>query len=338
MKYKRVLVTGGTGFIGSHLVEALLRQGRDVRILALPKPFTPIELDNLALIKKKGAEVVYGDLRDIESLKPAANGMQSVFHLGGISRPMKILKREYYDNGVLGTENILKVSHYYDVKKFVHVSSVSVLGVSPDGHPLKEEEFQYEDSDYGLMKRLGERTALEYHWRYKLPVVVIRPSLVYGPRCVVRLIMFKLVRWRMFPLFNEGRAKMEFAYVDNIVDSLLLAEKNEKVIGEIFNVTDGQSYSIKTVLNTIAKKLGVRPPFIKLPLFIGKPAGQVSQFISALIGIYPPFTSMTSDWMANDKNVYDCSKAKEVLGYQPKVSLEEGVKRTIKWFQRRRML
>lgn len=338
MKYKRVLVTGGTGFIGSHLVEALLKQGRYVRVLALPKAFAPIELDNLALIKKKGAEIVYGDLRDIESLKPAVKSIESVFHLGGISRPMRILKKEYYDNGVIGTRNIVEISRDNNIKKFVHVSSVSVLGVSPDGHPLKEDDFQYEDSDYGLCKREGEKIALEHYWRFKLPVVVIRPSLVYGPRCVVRLIMFKLVKWKLFPLFNEGRAKMEFAYVDNIIQSLLLAEKNDDVIGEVFNITDGQSYPIRTVLNTIAKELGVPLPFINTPVLIGKLAGHISEFVSALIGIYPPFSSMAVDWMSKDINVYDCSKAKKLLGYRPQISLELGIRRTVEWYQERGLL
>jgi nucleoside-diphosphate-sugar epimerase len=338
MKYKKVLVSGGTGFIGSHLVEALLKKGREVVVLALPKPFQPQETENLALIKKKGAKIVYGDLRDKESLKPAVKNIDVVFHLGGISRPMRILKQEYYDNCVLGTRNILEVARENRVKKFVHVSSVSVLGVSPDGHPLKENEFQIEDSDYGMSKLESEKIALEYYHRYQLPVVIIRPCLVYGPRCLVRLIMFKFVKWGLFPLFNGGQAKMEFVYVDNVIHSLLLAEKNKKAIGEVFNITDGQSYPIKTVLGTIAKELGARPPFIRAPVFIGKIAGRLCELLSAIIGVYPPFSSTAADWMSQSRNVYDCSKAKRILGYRPKVSLQDGVRKSINWYRKQNLL
>lgn len=336
--YKNVLVTGGAGFIGSHLVEQLLKQGRNVRVLALPKPLSSIEVDNLKIIKSKEAEIVYGDLRDKNSLESASEGIESVFHLGGISRPMRILKKDYYDNGVLGTQNLLEVAKEAGVKKFIHVSSVSVLGVSPDGHPLKESEFQNEDSDYGSSKREGERIVLEYYRKYKFPVVVIRPCLVYGPRCMVRLIMFKFVKWRLFPLFNGGEAKMEFCYVDNVVRSLLLAEKENEVIGEVFNITDGQSYSLKMVLETIAKELKVNPPFINIPVWAGKVAGRISEFVSAVVGVYPPFSATAAEWMSKDTNVYDCRKAKEILGYRPRISLEVGIKRTVEWYRERGLL
>ncbi len=335
---KNVLVTGGTGFIGSHLVEELLRQGRKVRALALPKPFAPIELENLTLIKNKGAEIVYGDLRDIESLKLAVKGTDSIFHLGGISRPMRILKQEYYDNSVFGTQNILQVAKENNIKKFVHVSSVSVLGVSPDGHPLKEDEFQEEDSHYSVSKLGGEKKVLEYYRKYNFPVVVIRPCLIYGPRCLVRLIMFKFVKFGLFPLFNHGKAHMEFCYVNNVVQALLLAEKNDDVIGEVFNITDGQSYEIRTVLNTIAKELCTRPPFISLPVFIGTLAGYFAEIVSAIVGVYPPFSSTAAEWMSKDRNVYDCNKAKEILGYEPRISLDEGMKRSVEWYKKRGIL
>lgn len=337
--YKNVLVTGGTGFIGSHLVEQLLKQGRNVRVLALRKPLSPIEIDNLDIIRRKGAEIVYGDLRNRDSLKPVTKGIDCVFHLGGISRPMRILKQEYYDNnGLYGTKNVLDAARQGGVKKFIHVSSVSVLGLSPDGHPLKEGEFQPEESDYGLSKRQGEEVALLYYRKYKFPVIVIRPCLVYGPRCVVRLIMFKFVKWRLFPLFNGGKAKMEFCYVDNVIQALLLAEKRNDLLGEIFNITDGQSYSLKTVLVTIAKELEVSPHFVNAPVWTGRLAGKACEIISAFLGIYPPFSSTAVDWMSRDVNVYDCSKSKKVLGYRPKVSLEQGIKRSIKWYKERSLL
>ena len=331
----KVLVTGGTGFVGSHLVEKLLEQGRTVRVLALKEPMDEIEKENEEIVRDAGAEVVYGDLRNPSSLQKATKGCDTVFHLAAISRPMSIPDKYYYDVNVVGTKNILEAAQAAGVKKFVHTSTVSVLGVSPDGHPLKEDEFQYEDQLYGLSKREGEFTALLFHHEHKLPVTVIRPCLVYGPRCIVRRIMFKYVKLGVFPVFTGGNAKMEFVYVDNVVDALLLAEKNEKAVGEVFNITDGQSYKIGEILNTIADVQDVKRPWIKLHPKTGFYLGAMAETISRLFGIHPPFSRTASHWMSEDVNVYDCSYAKKVLGYLPKVNLKDGVERTVSWFEGR---
>lgn len=333
-----VLVTGGTGFIGSHLVEKLLEQGRQVRVLALKKPFGPIEVENLKIIKEKGAKVVYGDLRDPQSLRPAVEGVSSIFHSAAISRPMRISTRLYYQVNRDGTKNILEAAREAGVKKFVHISSVSVLGGSPDGHPLSEEEYQPEVSHYALSKKEGENLALRYYWQYGLPVVVIRPCLIYGPRCLVRLIMFRYVKKGLFPIFNGGRAKMEFCYVKNLVEAILLAEKNDDVVGEVFNITDGQSYEIGEVLRTIAGELNVRPPFLRIPVWMGKAAGYGMEGISKVIGIYPPFSRTAAKWMSKTGSVYDCSQAKKLLGYNPPYSLREGIKETIDWYKEKGLL
>lgn len=333
-----VLVTGGAGFIGSHLVEELLAAGRGVRVLALKKPFDSIEVENLKIIRDKGAEVAYGDVRDEKSLRPAMEGVSSVFHLAAVSRPMRIPARLYYEINRDGTKNILEAARKAQVKKFVHVSTVSVLGGSPDGHSLSEEEYQPEVSHYALSKKEGENLAIRYFWQYGLPVVVVRPCLVYGPRCLVRLIMFKYVKKGLFPIFNGGHARMEFCYVGNLVQSLLLAEKNEEVLGEIFNITDGQSYEIGQILKTIAEESNSRPPFIEVPVWVGKLAGYGMEVVSRAIGIHPPFSRTAADWMSRSGSVYDCTKAKERLEYHPTTSLQEGVRETIVWYNRRGLL
>ena len=337
----KILVTGGTGFIGSHLTEVLLSQGRDVRVLVMREPLEKIENDNLRIIKNKGAEIVYGDLRDKESLDKAVKDIDTIFHLAGISRPMKIPKHVYYDVNVQGTKNLLEacLNAKIKIKRFIHVSTVSVLGVSPDGTPLKEDNFQEPTGDYGLSKLKGEQIVLEYYKKYNIPVVVIRPPLTYGPRCLVRLIMFKFVQKRLFPLFRKGKAHMEFCYVDNVIQALLLAESTPGILGEVFNISDARSYSISEVVNTIAKVEGVKPPLINnMPVWLGKLMGLGAEVLSRIIGIYPPFSRTAAEWMSKDQNVYNISKAKKVLGYSPEINLEEGIKRTVEWYKEKGLL
>ncbi len=333
-----VLVTGGTGFIGSHLVEELLAAGRQVRVLALKNPFEPIEVENLKIIKGKGAEVVYGDLRDRDNLCPAIEGVRTVFHLGAVSRPMAIRPHVYWDINSRGTKNILEASQAAGVEKFVHVSTVSVLGGSLDGHPLKEDDYQQGLGSYAISKLTAEHLALEFYQRHNLPVVIVRPCLIYGPRCLPRLVIFKYVKKGLFPIFNGGRALMEFCYVKNLVEAILLAERNKEVLGEVFNITDGRSYPIGKILQTITEELGVRPPFLKPPVWAGKLAGLGMEAMSKVIGIHPPFSRTAADWMSKTQSVYDCTKAKELLGYNPTISLNEGVRETIAWYKEHGLL
>ena len=335
----KTLVTGGTGFIGSHLTEKLLSQKRRVKVLAMREPLEEIEDDNLEIIKKKGAEIIYGDLRDESSLREAVSDVGTIFHLGAISRPMKISKHVYYDTNTQGTKNLLDACLEKDIKKFIHASTVSVLGVSPNGKPLKEDDFQEPTGDYALSKLKGEQIALQYYKKHNIPLVVIRPPLTYGPRCLVRLIIFKFVQKRLFPLFKRGKARMEFCYVDNVVDALLLAELKSDVLGKVFNISDERAYSIKEVVETIAEVEGVKPPLISnMPVWLGKLAGLTAEILVNMVGIYPPFSRTAAEWMSQDQNVYDISKAKKILGYSPRIDLKEGIRRTVQWYKEKRLL
>jgi len=333
-----VLVTGGTGFIGSHLVEKLLSEGRPVRVLVPPKFFEPIEVENLKIIEERGAEIVRGDLRDKNSLLPAVENVNAIFHLGAISRPMAISPQVYWDINSTGTKNLLEASRGADIKKFVHISTVSVLGDSHGGRALKEDDYQSGLGSYGISKLAAEHLALEFRQKYHLPVVIVRPCLIYGPRCLPRLIMFKYVKKGLFPIFNGGKARMEFCYVKNLIQGILLAEKNEDVLGEVFNLTDGQSYRIGEILTTMAEELNAHPPFLRPPVWAGKLAGLGMEVASKVLGVYPPFSRTAADWMSRTESVYDCTKAKEILGYEPSYSLREGVRETIEWYKEKGLL
>ena len=335
---RKILITGGTGFVGSHLVEELIRQDNEITILAMQNPIENIEVENLELLRNKGAKVFFGDLRSVETLNDAVQGNDIVIHLAGISRPMNIPKQMYYDINEVGTINLFNVCNKYKIKKIVHVSSVSVLGLSPNGVPLKEDHYHdLHGDDYGMSKLLGERAALDLGGDYGIPITVIRPSLVYGPRCVVRNIMFKFVKKRLFPLFGNGKAKMEFCYVDNLVGALV-ESIDDKYNGEIFNITDGKPYTISEVLNTIADNLEVQRPFLKLPVWFGKAIGIMAEMLFKLIGKYPPFSRTAAEWMSKDVNVYSCDKAVTEMNYTPKVSLNEGIVRSIKWYRGKGLL
>jgi nucleoside-diphosphate-sugar epimerase len=335
---KKILITGGTGFIGSHLTEKLLEEGNEITVLAMHNPIEDIENENLELLRNIGVKIVFGDLRSVETLEKAVKGNEVVVHLAAISRPMNISQQTYYDINEKGTINLLETCNKYKIKKIVHVSSVSVLGLSPDGNPLKEDDYQdLNGDDYGLSKLKGEKAAIDLGEKFQIPLTVIRPALVYGPRCVVRNIMFKFVQNKFFPLFGNGEAKMEFCYVDNLVCALIQAISH-KYNGEVFNITDGKAYQISEVLNAIADNLQVNRPSINLPVWLGEFLGLTSELLFKVIRKSPPFSRTAAKWMSQDVNVYSCNKAIKVMEYTPKISLNEGVVKSIKWYREKGFL
>lgn len=335
---KYTLVTGGTGFIGTHLVKALLKDNRTVRVLALEDTPEKIELETEATLMEMGAQIVHGDLYDGKSLIRAAENVDVVYHLGSVSRPKRIPPGKYYDINILGTRNLLKSIEKNNLKRFIHVSTVSVLGLSPDGKPLAEEDYQYSSLEYGTTKRESEQIAIIFGYRHKVPVVVIRPSLVYGPGSLVRKIMFSCVQYGVFPLFNQGEAEMEFLYVENLVQALLLAEKKKDAVGETFNITDGCPYKISRVIETMAKELNVNFKGRPIPIPMGVLTGIITEMLGKIMGFHPPFSRSAVDWMSKNRNVYSCEKAKQILGYNPGIDLSEGIRRTVSWYKERGLL
>ena len=330
-----ILITGATGLIGSHLAERLIAQGEQIRILVMKNPLQKIEHQTLGELKKYNIEIIYGDLRDKDSLKPALEGINTIFHCAAISRPMNIPKKMYYDINTLGTKNLLETCLGQNINRYIHISAISVLGVSPDGHPLKENEYQPEKflDDYDLSKKQAEKIVLDFYKRYKLPVIILRPPMVYGPRCMARLIMFTHVKNRILPLFRNGKGHMEFCYIDNLIDAILLATSSPKALGQIYNLSDEKAYPMSTVIGTIAKELGVGLCPISGLVIPAKILGYLMAVAGKIFRFYHPFSPQVVDWMSYNRCVYDISKAKKELGYYSRVSLREGIKESVKWYR-----
>lgn len=335
----KILITGASGFIGSHLAKRLLKEGyTDITSTLLPNTSDKYERENCLALKELGIKFVECDIRNIKEVARIVKEKDVIFHLAAISRPMHIEKEEYYRTNLVGTYNFLESIKDKKATKLIHISTVSVLGVSKNGRPLLEEEFQKEKNDYGLSKRYAENLVQIYHNNYDIHSIIIRPCLMYGPGCITRSIVFKAVEMGLFPLINNGAGKIEFCYIDNLIDLVMNSYKNEKAIGQIFNVTDGQSYSLRHILYSIADSLSVKRPFISIPYMLAKTGGIFMEIISKIIGIHPPFSRTAADWMSKDINVYDCSKAIEILNYSPNVSLNDGIRETISWYKKKNIL
>jgi nucleoside-diphosphate-sugar epimerase len=327
---KITLVTGCTGFIGSHLVDELVLSGRKVRCLARPGS----AVDHLNKLK---VEIIYGDLTDLSSLRGIGKDVTAVFHLAAIARPMAIKDEEYFKVNFLGTKNLLEVFKNHSLDKFIHMSSISAVGPSRNGRPVNEKTPPNPIDVYGQSKLKAEKIALEYLKEYCVPLVILRPSMVFGPRDFEMLKLFKTVKTRFFPICGSESGHFEFCYVGNLVQACLLAEKRARV-GEIYHVSNERPYTLKEVLDAISRAQGVKLLPFCFPNFLMSFGGRVIELLGGIFKFQPPFSRNTVKWMSTDFWVSDISKIKKELDYFPKFSLEEGVKRTTDWYRENNFL
>ena len=331
----KILVTGASGFIGSHLAERLVKEGHDVRVLVRgenPNKLPKNRRDSLDLLNKLDLKIVKGDFLDKESLVNALKGVEVVFHLGAIARPMAIPKKLYFDVNEKGTRNLFEAINEKKIKKIVMMSSVSAVGTARKGVPLNEESERLPVDVYGESKLAQEKVAEEFIKEKSLPIVMLRPPMVFGPRDVEMLRLFKAVDKRFFPLSSENKC-LEFLYVENLVEACFLAWKKGKT-GEKYHITNGEHYSINQVINSISRAENKSLLPLKFPRFFFVAIGHIVETISKIINIHPPFQHNTIDWMTGKLWYGDPSKAMKELGYKPIVSLDEGTKRTFEYYKR----
>ena len=327
---KITLVTGGTGFIGSHLVDELIARGRKVRSLAKLE-------SNVQHLEKLGVEIFRGDLTNLDSLRGIEKDVESVFHLAAIARPMAIKDEEYFKVNTQGTRNLLEVFKNHSLGKFVYLSSVSAVGPSRDGQPVNEKTVPGPIDAYGQSKLESEKIALDFVEENEMPIVILRPPMVFGPRDFEMLKLFKMVKTGFFPIRGRHNGHFEFCYVGNLIQACFLSEEKGET-GEIYHVSNERNYTLREILDTISRAEKVKLMPFYLPNFLMTLTGLIVELLGKISGFHPPFSRDTVKWMSTDFWVSDISKIKKDLGYQPKYSLEEGVKETVQWYQKNKFL
>lgn len=313
----KVLVTGGTGFIGQHLVKRLLGDSHQVAVLTR----------NSERVKKlfgESVEILKADITEAESLKNIPKDFQWLFHLAAAVSYRHPDKETFYKVNVQGSRNILMLAgQMKNLKKIVYVSSVGVYG--PIENPPADETWPHKpQNDYEISKEKGEQVA----WRYikkGLPANIIRPTLVYGPGDAASGMFgfIKAVAQRRFMKIGKKAVFMHPAYIENVVDALVLAAKS-KVVGEDFIIGDEDYLALEELAKMIAKEFGVKLLPFYLSCSIAKVLGKV--------GV--PFSSATVDFMTHHR-AYNINKAKKLLDFRRSFSTKEGVKKTVNWYNQR---
>jgi 2-alkyl-3-oxoalkanoate reductase len=319
----KVLVTGATGFLGSHLASALAVRGHAVRALSRGA-------GGESPLQKANIEIVRGDLKDRESLRKAIAGVDVVCHAAAA---MSGFWREYAETTIQGTEWMLKLSQEAGVKRFVHISSITVYQTwDREKGALIDETCPWDPypgrlGPYAHSKIEAEKHAFRY-LQQGLPVVVIRPGIIYGPGGrVMHPNVGYFVTKKLFLLVGDGDNPLPLTYVDSTVDGILLAISNNKAVGQAYNLVDVAAITQKEFLDRYRAAVANRFVTLSFPLPLllagAVLARQLKRFgmtsiVTTAYGLRAQYTNVR----------FDSAKARLELGWQPRITLEEGLRRT----------
>jgi len=321
---KKALVTGANGFIGSHLAEELVRRGWEVTCL-VRRP------RGLGWIETLQVRLVMGDCREKPMLGPAVEDADCVFHLAGVIDALKW--EEYYQANVLGTRNLLEacLERNPGLKKFIYVSSISAAGPSEKGRALTEDDPNRPVSDYGRSKLAAEEAVREFGQR--LPFVIIRPPNVIGPRQKELYEAIRLVKKRVKPLVGTGEPQTSLCYVRDVVEALILAAERPEADGRTYFLANPRPYAWTEITDAIQEAIGVRRIFLKVPYRAQLLVAAVSEAAARLTGRKPGLTRTKVRAGRKYYWIYDGSRIKKELGFEPRTSLEEAIRETIDWYK-----
>lgn len=319
----KALVTGATGFIGSHLAEKLLSCGYEVSCLVRNPA-------NLRYIAGLPIRVIRGDCTQSDGLGSAVKGQDFVFHLAGLTKAKNAA--DFHTINAVGTRLIVDavLRENPGIRRFVHLSSLAAAGPGRTNNPIDETAEPAPVSVYGESKLAGERIVREVQTR--MPVTIIRPPVVYGPRDGDMLVLFRMVKSGIIPIWKK--CFYSFIHVSDLVTATILAAEKEEGEGEIFFVSDGTIYATDDILAAIAAVFGNKPRTLKVPGFL-------MELIGILAERVPGISIINSDKIRELRHTHwICSneKARNRLHLRPEVTLEKGVRWTAEWYRNQRWL
>lgn len=322
----RVLVTGASGFLGSHVAEQLAAEGHGV--VALVRRSS----DTRFLSTLRGVELAYGAVEDAESVRRAMAGVDAVVHSAGLVKARD--EAEFFRVNVTGTRNMLDAAKAVapSLKRFVLVSSLAAVGPSHDGRPVPADARPAPVTRYGRSKLEAERLALAE--KDALPVTVLRPPMIYGPRDRESFAFFQSVSRRFLPMLGDGTNTMSVIYASDAASACVRALDRDVPSGRAYFIDDGRVYVWREMLADVERALGVRALVrLGLPLPLVRGAALASEGLGRLTGKAVMLTRDKLNELSAPHWVCDSSEARSELGWTPEVSWAEGTRRAVAWYR-----
>jgi nucleoside-diphosphate-sugar epimerase len=334
----KILITGGTGFTGSHLVKHVLREGH-----------AAVVLDNqegimLGELRELGAEIIIGSVTEPDTLRKAVASCDAVYHLAAAFRKINVPKSEYDGTNITAMSSLLEICRDAGVKKIVYCSTQGVHGnieslarkppvPGNEDSPIKPEDY------YQLTKYEGEKVAHTF-MEQGMDITILRPTALYGPGDPGRFLMlYRQVKKGWFPFFGDGSAFYHPVHVGNFCDAFTLSLHAPASKGRTYIIADGEYFHIREIVAKIAEIMGVKCRFVRLPFY---PMYWLSFIIAGLWKILPtagdpPLFPRRVDWYRQNRG-FDISRAQTELNYKPAVDLDEGLKLAYDWYKKNNYL
>lgn len=322
------LVTGATGFVGSHIAERLVREGEEV--IALVR-----KTSNISFLSGLGVKFAYGDINDIESVRKAMAGIDVVYHSAALADEW-ISPTEARRVNVEGTRNLLEAALEAKVKRFVFISSLAVLGMKDHHGTPADSPYHKSGDSYIDTKIESEELAMDYYKNKGLAVTVVRPGFVFGPRDnkLIPRLSGRLAK-KQFMFVGDGRNLINAVYVENLTDAIMLAARSPKAVGQKYNVTNDSKMTLENLVSDIVDLWKFDMPKKHIP----KPAAYaLCNILTAWARLVkakePPYITKTRIKFLCLNLDFDITKTRDDLGYSPRISIREGLKKTKEWMEK----
>lgn len=320
-----VLITGATGFIGSHLAEQLHNKGGRVRCFVR-------KTSDLRWLRHLPVEYVYGDFFDEDSLKKAVTGVDIVYHSAGVVAART--KRGFFEGNQIVTRNLLTAVQRHNPKltRFVHISSQAAVGPSLNGIPLNEASPYHPITTYGKSKMEAEREVLKYDG--SIPWTITRPPAVYGPRDTATFDFFNTASKGVIPLVGFDKKLVSLVYVADLIKGITLAGERSEGKNQIYFIGSERYYDWEEIGEATLRVLARKALKVHVP-------NVLVYAVAGFVGLFSFFSKKPSvlNWekgrdMVQKAWTCDTSKAKRELGYRETTSLEDGIRETIEWYRK----
>jgi nucleoside-diphosphate-sugar epimerase len=320
----RVALTGASGYTGGRLLDALRGRGDEVAALVRPSSVTPD-------LRARASRIVEGGLDDAAAASRLVEGADAVVHVAAVYRTAGHPDAYYREVNVGGTERLLEAAARAGVGRFVHTSTVGVHGHVE--RPPADESAPIAPGDiYQATKAEAEALALAYHRSRGLPVTVVRPGAIYGPGETRFLKLFRAIARGRYAIVGSGRTFYHPVYIDDLVAGFLLALDRQEAVGEAFLVCGPSYLSQRDLAALIARHTGGRVLPFRVPARPLQWLGDLVEAVCVPLGVEPPLHRRRVDFWTKSR-AFTIDKARRLLGYDPKVGLDEGIARTAAWYR-----
>jgi nucleoside-diphosphate-sugar epimerase len=323
------LVTGATGFTGGHLARMLATRGHKVRALVRDRR-------RAEGLETAGIELVEGDLRDASALANAVDGIDYVYNIAALYREAGLPADAYRAVNALAVRDLVQAAAKAGVTRVVHCSTVGVHGDVE--HPPANEDAPLRPGDlYQETKLEGERLARDAGVELGIEVTIVRPTGIYGPGDRRLLKMFRGVARGRFPILGSGTIYDHLTYIDDLTEGFRLCAEHPAAAGRTYILAGLEVTTLNELVGLVADEAGAPRPRVHLPVWPVWVAGAVCEALCAPFGIEPPLYRRRVDFFTKSR-AFDIARARAEIGYDPKVDLRDGVRRTLAWYRQHNWL